>query len=89
VLAGLVLDTGAIQRVLRRELMRESAMYQEIWQEGQVDSILKQLTKRFGALSPPLQSQIQGLLLAQLEKLGESLLDFQTLADLTNWLQKV
>ena len=34
ILAGLVLETDVIQRVLRREIMRESVIYQEILQEG-------------------------------------------------------
>ncbi|NET39341.1 MAG: DUF4351 domain-containing protein [Cyanothece sp. SIO1E1] len=34
ILAGLVLDKGLIQQVLRRELMRESVIYQEIKAEG-------------------------------------------------------
>ncbi len=42
-----------------------------------------------GTVSPELQSQIQELSLAQLEDLGEALLDFTTQADLVNWLNRL
>ena len=36
VLAGLVLDDGLIRQILRRDVMRESVVYQEILQEGEL-----------------------------------------------------
>ena len=36
VLAGLVLDKGLIRQILRRDVMRESVVYQEILQEGEL-----------------------------------------------------
>jgi hypothetical protein len=42
-----------------------------------------------GNVTPELQSQIQELSLAQLEDLGEALLDFTTQADLVNWLNRL
>jgi predicted transposase YdaD len=48
--------------------------------------ILRQLTRKIGELPDALQSQIQTLSLAQLEALGEALLDFTGLADLEVWL---
>ncbi|OAB58461.1 flagellar assembly protein H [Phormidium willei BDU 130791] len=36
VLAGLVLDDGLIRQIIRRDVMRESVVYQEILQEGEL-----------------------------------------------------
>lgn len=95
ILAGLVLETENIQQILRRELMRESVFYQTILQEGKQEGrqeegtviVLRQLTRRIGAVTPELQSRIQSLSLHQLEDLGEALLDFADAADLVVWLQ--
>ena len=43
-------------------------------------------TRRIGDVSPALRSQIQTLSLAQLESLGEALLDFTAPSDLESWL---
>jgi predicted transposase YdaD len=48
--------------------------------------ILRQLTRRIGVVSPELQSHITVLSLAQLEALGEALLDFTDAGDLVRWL---
>ncbi len=55
--------------------------------EGEQTVILRLLTRRIGEISPELQSQIQSLLLYQLEALADALLDFSSLADLKTWLQ--
>lgn len=94
-LAGLRFEKEIIQQVFRGTFMRESVIYQEIYQEGRQEGrqegersiILRVLTRRFGTVPPELQAQIQALSLPQLEALGEALLDFATLADLTTWLQ--
>ena len=71
--------------------MRESAIYQEILQEGRQEGeatlVLRQLTRRFGTLAPELRAQISQLSIAQLEELGEALLDFSSMQDLIGWLQ--
>ena len=88
VLAGLVLEKELIERILRRELMRESVIYQDILQEEALSLILRLLNRRVGTVSPELQLQIQSLPLEQLESLAEALLDFSNMADLVNWLQE-
>ena len=91
ILAGLKFDKDLIRRFLREELMRESVIYQEIEQEIQqreaATLVLRQLARRPGQVSPEMRSQIQQLPVAQLEELGEALLDFSSVQDLTNWLQ--
>ena len=48
--------------------------------------VLRLLTRRLGGVDPLLQERIQRLSLAQLEDLGEALLDFGRAADLAVWL---
>jgi len=66
---------------------------QELVQERQrteqvaVGLVLRQLARRVGQISPEVRSRIQQLPLAQLEELGEALLDFGSMQDLTDWLQ--
>lgn len=91
ILAGLKFDKDLIRRFLREELMRESVIYQEIEREakqkGEATLILRQLAHRLGQLAPEMRSQIQQLPIIQLEELGEALLDFSSVQDLTDWLQ--
>jgi predicted transposase YdaD len=99
ILAGLILKKDFINQVLRREIMQQSVIYQE-WreeflQEGeQVGAlregqsiVLRQLSHRMGEVSPEVRSRIQALSLAQIEALGEALLEFSAPSDLMNWLQ--
>ena len=48
--------------------------------------ILRQLKRRLGNVSIDLEAQIKTLPLAQLEDLGEALLDFSRMSDLVAWL---
>ncbi|MFM6875361.1 MAG: Rpn family recombination-promoting nuclease/putative transposase, partial [Microcystis panniformis] len=99
ILAGLVLEKDIIQRLLRKDIMKESVIYQEIWseglqegrqegrQEGEANLVLRLLNRRVGDISPELLPNIRSLDLEQLENLGEALLDFQSLQDLEEWLE--
>jgi Domain of unknown function (DUF4351) len=49
--------------------------------------VLRLLNRRIGNVSPLLESKIQALSLTQLESLGESLLDFTIVEDLSAWLR--
>ncbi|AFZ24662.1 hypothetical protein Cylst_2444 [Cylindrospermum stagnale PCC 7417] len=68
-------------RVLReaREAGREA---------GERSLVLRQLNRRLGVIPDEFLSEVQVLSLAQLEALGEALLDFSTVADLEGWLQQ-
>jgi predicted transposase YdaD len=104
VLAGLRFDKDFISQLFRKEVMRESVIYQDILQKGrqegrqegreegkQEEAILlltRLLTRRFGTTDPQLQEQVRGLSLTQLEELSEALFDFETLTDLARWLNK-
>lgn len=56
--------------------------------EGEQALILRQLTRRIGSLAPEMLVQVQALSLAQLESLGEALLDFAEAGDLVRWLRE-
>jgi Domain of unknown function (DUF4351) len=49
--------------------------------------ILRQLSRRVGAMSPDVMSQVEALPLQRLEALGEALLDFANADDLMIWLR--
>jgi predicted transposase YdaD len=100
VLAGLRFEESLIRQLLREEIMQESVTYQAIIQKGVQQGkqegkqeearslVLRLLTRRFGAVDQELQEQIGTLSVAQLEELGEALLDFQTVTDLVVWLDE-
>lgn len=87
VLASLRFDKNFLHQFLKQELMRESPIYQEIFQEGKRDTVMRQLTRRIGTVSPLIQAQIQNLSISQLDALSEALLDFSNATDLSAWLQ--
>jgi Domain of unknown function (DUF4351) len=57
-------------------------------QEGELSLVLRLLQRRLGQLSPTVRTQIESLTLAQIEALGEALLDFTGADDLSRWLQQ-
>jgi len=99
--ASFVLDTELVRQIMRWDMtvLRESPWYQEIQQEGRQEGeksgalkegqslILRLLTRRIGEVAPEMRLQVQALSLAQLEALGEALLDFSEPADLDEWLR--
>jgi predicted transposase YdaD len=96
--ASFVLDTELVGQIMRWDMtvLRESPWYQEILAEGEQRGrteegqslILRQLNRRFGTLPANIEAQVQALDLPQIEALGEALLDFVQLSDLSNWLQE-
>lgn len=56
-------------------------------QEEGLNFVFRLLTRRIGSISPHQETKIRSLSLAQLEDLGEALLDFTQPSDLENWLQ--
>ncbi len=104
IIAGLRYDKTLIQQLLREDIMRESVIYQDILQqgvrqgvqqgreegrgEGEASLIIRQLTRRFGELSPELIQRIRSLSLPQLDALGEELLDFTEIAEVVTFLEQ-
>lgn len=60
-------------------------------QEGlqrESELILRLLKHKIGQLTPEIEAQVKELEIGTLENLGEALLDFEQLEDLTIWLSK-
>ncbi|WP_232251452.1 DUF2887 domain-containing protein [Oscillatoria acuminata] len=83
-----VTQTRFYQEVLqigRQEGLQEGR--QEGEQLGEANLIVRQISRRFGALSPEQVSQVRSLSIPQLESLGEALLDFKEISEFEAWLQ--
>jgi hypothetical protein len=50
--------------------------------------VLRLLTRRFGEVPAEVRAEIAGLSVAQLEDLGEAVLDFASWVDLQQWLSQ-
>ena len=55
--------------------------------EGEVELVLRQLSRRLGSLPMHQKKVIRKLDLEKIEALGESLLEFNSRADLVRWLK--
>ena len=58
-------------------------------ERGERSLILRQLNRCVGALDSVTENQVVNLSLAQLDLLGEALLDFSGMADLQDWLRSI
>lgn len=98
ILAGLVLEEGLVQQILRRELMQESVVYQAIVAEGrqegrqegiqqEINLVLRLLNRRVGPVPAALVARVKALPIEQIEALGEALLDFEAQDDLVQWME--
>jgi hypothetical protein len=56
--------------------------------EREMALVLRLINRRLGGVNPTLEAQIRDLSIEKVEDLGEALLDFQTEADLVNWLNR-
>ncbi|BCU13370.1 MULTISPECIES: DUF4351 domain-containing protein [Microcystis] len=73
--------------------MGESVIDQDIQEKGRqseaVSLILRLLNRRLGEISSTVSQKIQELSLEQFATLGEALLDFTSLTELTTWLSEI
>ena len=67
--------------------MKESVIYQDIFQKEAFKLISRQLKRRFGDIDGLLVEQVRNLSAERLEEWGEDLLDFSEVADLVAWLE--
>ena len=96
-MAGLKYDKEVVRRLFSEGIMRESVIYQEIFQAGEAQGeargerwmAVRVLSRQFGNLSPSLISQLNELSLEQIEALGDVMVNFISLEDLTHWLEQV
>ncbi|PPT06649.1 hypothetical protein CKA32_005250 [Geitlerinema sp. FC II] len=90
-----IMQESVVFREIWEEALQEGrqAGLQEGLQEGRreegVAMVLRLLHRRIGEIPPEISSQIAALPLAQIEALGEALLDFTSLADLQTWWQEL
>ena len=83
-------ELGKIESDEREQVMQivtswmKTGIEQGIKRETEL--ILRQLKRKIGEFTPEIEAQVKGLEIEDLENLGEALLDFQELEDLTNWL---
>jgi predicted transposase YdaD len=90
ILAGLRFEKDLIRQFLREDMMQESVTYQDILSKGKQQEALSMVTRllnrRLGNIDDTLVDRLRGLSVEELETLGEALLDFTSVVDLTNWL---
>ncbi len=84
--------------------LKQTRFYQDVFAEGRIEGhtegraegqqqgeaalVLRQLSRRLGAMPAEAESRIRALPVEELEALGEALLDWHTLAELMAWLQR-
>ncbi|NJK52780.1 MAG: Rpn family recombination-promoting nuclease/putative transposase [Leptolyngbyaceae cyanobacterium SU_3_3] len=78
-----------IRAMLGLDLTQEPRAIREAKEEGERSLILRLLTRQVGELTEETRSHINILSLEQLEDLGESLLDFEAIADLEQWFRNL
>jgi predicted transposase YdaD len=80
---------------LREVNFSETRFYKDVLQKGleqglqrgESDLVLRLLQRRCGILSIDYQDLVRSLTIAQLEALGDALLDFNGMADLEVWFE--
>ncbi len=61
---------------------------EQVTKTAQLSLILRQLVRRLGTIQPETENSIRQLGVQELEELGDAVLDFNSLSDLTAWLQQ-
>jgi predicted transposase YdaD len=98
IMAGLRFDKTLVKRLFREDIMKESVIYQEIFETGEQQGeqralqreralIVRLIARKVGEVPQELRSSVELLSIDRLEALGEALLDFNSLEDLQNWLE--
>lgn len=76
-------EIGKLEAVEQEQVMEITTSWGE---RAERSLILRLLNRRVGEVREPLKTQIEASPIAQLEQLGEALLDFSNLSDLERWL---
>ncbi|MGK7944337.1 MAG: DUF4351 domain-containing protein [Microcystaceae cyanobacterium] len=73
--------------------MKESVIYQDIFQKGTQQEafqfLFRLLNKRFGTVDSSISARLRTLSQEQLESLGEALFDFTDQTDVETWLNQL
>lgn len=85
-----MLDITFEETRVYREIKAEAEQkgHQEGRQEEAANLILRMLTKRFGPLASDVQGAVTALSIENLEELSEALLDFDSLSELSTWIEQ-
>ena len=96
---GVKIETGEIESFLGQEIIMAFSQAFLDWEEATEAKgiaigeqaharslVIRLLGRRIGILPTEIRSQVEQLSVDQLDALGEALLDFEELADLTDWL---
>ena len=79
-----------LEKIQAAELVGEQRGEVKGKTQGRVEEarslVIRQLTRKLGNVSPPLLAKIETLPLERVELLGEDLLDFNSIANLEQWL---
>ncbi|MBW4505604.1 MAG: Rpn family recombination-promoting nuclease/putative transposase [Scytonematopsis contorta HA4267-MV1] len=92
ILAGLRFDKDLIHQFLREDIMRESVIYQDIWERSRKEEAatfcLKLINQRFGDIDASIIQQIKILTVEQIETLGGALFNISEIGDLVAYLKQ-
>jgi len=85
------LSRAEVEAMFTLSDLKQTRVYQEAFQEGEVSgelrALLRLLNRKFGQIGFESSEQIAKFSISQLDDLAEAILDFNTLGDLTSWLQ--
>ncbi|NET69821.1 MAG: Rpn family recombination-promoting nuclease/putative transposase [Sphaerospermopsis sp. SIO1G2] len=100
ILAGLRFKKDFIRQLLSEDIMKESVIYQDIFQQGELKGeikgelkgeikfCLRLLQQRFGELDTEIITRVKNLPVEQLENLGAALFNISEVGDLVTWLNQ-
>jgi predicted transposase YdaD len=92
ILAGLRFEKDFIRQLLSEDIMKESVIYQDIFQKGEqkgeVKFCLMLLNQRFGELDSQIIERVKALSVEKLESLGAALFNISEFGDLVTWLNQ-
>ena len=88
------LNREEIAQMLGLSELKQTRVYQDAYQEGRQEGrqegechlVLRLLTRHIESIPPEIETQIQALSISQLEALGDTLLDIESISDLQAWL---
>ena len=80
------LSRQEIEAMLGLSDLKQTRVYQEALLEGERSIVLRLLNRKLGEIPQDVQGRIEELTLAEIESLGEALLDFEQMTDLMSWL---
>ncbi|BAZ08323.1 hypothetical protein NIES4071_01280 [Calothrix sp. NIES-4071] len=92
ILAGLKFDKNLIRNLLSEDIMKESVIYQDIFQKGKQEEVFelvsRLLDRKFGAIDSSILERLRVLTRERLEELIINSEDLSKISDLQAWLNR-